>query len=66
MSCVNNDDEEVAIESESCEVTSLIETSVPTLNNIWDDDKIEKVRATVVQYSKKKDSCLTVSSVYRQ
>jgi hypothetical protein len=56
MSCVVNDDEEVAIELESCEVSSRVEDAVPTLNNIWDDDKIEKVR--------KQDDTISIEMIY--
>lgn len=54
MSCV--DDEEVAIELESCEVSSPVEHAVPTLNNIWDDDKIEKVS--------KQDDTFSIEMIY--
>jgi hypothetical protein len=56
MSCVVNDDEEVAIELESCEVSSPVEHAVPTLNNIWDDDKIEKVS--------KQDDTISIEMIY--
>ena len=56
MSSVTNDDDEVAIESEALEASSLIEDAVPTLNNIWDDDKIEKVR--------KKDDAISSQTIF--
>lgn len=56
---------EEVVDMESCEATSRKENDALMLNNIWDDDKIEKVsnKSVVVSYA----NCqyLTLSTVYR-
>ncbi len=56
---------EEVVDMESCEVSSPIENDSPALNNIWDDDKIEKVSNKSIVVSHISYQYLTLSTVYR-
>lgn len=58
-----NPSEEV-VDIESCEVSSRIDNDSPELNNIWDDDKIEKVSNMAGAVSFQTHQYLTLSTVY--